>query len=499
MAWWQRPADLMRRMFRPRVVVQEQRQSRPDDVALISTYGEPAAERIRPDFEQYCELAFGGNSVVFGVINTRAKLFSEARFKFRRLADKKLYGTAALAKLEKPWPNGTTGELLTRMEQDVSLAGNAYVRDAGDRLERLRPDWVTIVSLVTEDDLGHQIREVIGYMYEPVGDPERTIEFYPVEEVAHWSPVPDPRANFRGMSWLTPVVQEINADKAMTEHRDTFFRHAATPNMIIKYQTKITPSQKIGLAESIAARHGGPDKAGGTLVLDEGADPMIVGSKFSDAQFDELQAAGENRIAVAGGVPAMVIGLKEGLDAAAWSMYRQAMRAFADLTMRPNWRGACAALSVLVDVPADSELWFDTTDIAALQEGEKEAAEAMQVQAATASTLISAGYEPTSVVAAITAGDMTLLKHTGLVSVQLLPPGSGQGGEPDPAEPTPEQAHARNIVEMVQKVYLGVGVLLTPDEGRDLLNKAGAGLKVPSGLMMPEGGRHGRVLADVGS
>ncbi len=41
-------------------------------------------------------------------------------------------------------------------------------------------------------------------------------------------------------------------------------------------------------------------------------------------------------------------------------------------------------------------------------------------------------------------------------------------------------ADARNLVEMVQKVYLGVGTVLTADEARELLNRAGAGLAVPS-------------------
>ena len=68
------------------------------------------------------------DGVVFGVILARLSLFSEAEFKFQRKADKSLYGTEALAILEDPWPNGSTGELLARMEQDVSMAGNAYIR-----------------------------------------------------------------------------------------------------------------------------------------------------------------------------------------------------------------------------------------------------------------------------------------------------------------------------------------------------------------------------------
>jgi hypothetical protein len=67
---------------------------------------------------------------------------------------------------------------------------------------------------------------------------------------------------------------------------------------------------------------------------------------------------------------------------------------------------------------------------------------------------------------------MTLLKHTGLVSVQLQAPGGPQGLAPDVAA-------ARNLVEMIQKVYLGVDVVLTEDEARALLNQAGADLPIP--------------------
>lgn len=451
------------------------------------SYGTPDAEKILPTFEQYATLGYAGNSVVFGVIYARIKLFSEARLKFRSLLDKRLSGSPALRLLERPWPGGTTGELLARMEQDASIAGNAFIRsvDDGERLERLRPDWVTIVSHIVEDAYGRQVREVLGYLYEPFGDPGRRVEYYPVEEVAHWSPIPDPLANWRGMSWMTPVIREINADVAMTAHRDAFFRNAATPNIVLKYQKKLGETQVNKIRDMVAARHTGSENAFGTMVLDEGADLTVVGSKLTDAAFNELQAAGENRIAVASGVPAIVAGLREGLAAATLANYGEAMRAFADITMRPNWRSAVACLAKLVEVPEGFELWFDTSDIAALQEGEQEQANTFQVKASTAAALITAGYTPESVASAVEAGDMTLLKHTGLYSVQLQPIGAGDDkAVPDDVE-DPAVVEARALVEMVQKVYLGVGVLLTADEARALLNKAGAGLNVPSGLGQP--------------
>ncbi|MEV2240575.1 phage portal protein [Micromonospora sp. NPDC049891] len=389
----------------------------------LFTYGTPNTEKAIPTFDSMANVAYAGNGVVFGVIHARLKFFSEARFKFRSLADKRLYGTDALRKLEKPWPGGTTGELLARMEQDASLYGNAYIRDAGDRLERLRPDWVTIVSEIKIDAYGEQVREVVGYMYEPIGDTDRDIAFYPVEEVAHWSPIPDPMANFRGMSWLTPVLREVNADNLMTDHREAYYKNAATPNMIIRYPQELTQEQVDRIGKTVAARHAGPENAYRTMVLDVGADPMIVGDQINDA-VATVQAAGENRIAVAAGVPAIVVGLKEGLNAATLANYESAVKSFADLTMRPLWRSACASLAKLVQVPGGAELWYDTSDIIALQDGEQTQAETFSADAQTASTLITSGYTPDSVATAIKARDLSLLQHTGRYSVQLLPPGA---------------------------------------------------------------------------
>ena len=98
----------------------------------------------------------------------------------------------------------------------------------------------------------------------------------------------------------------------------------------------------------------------------------MVGNSFEQMGFTAVQAAGENRIAAAGGVPAIVAGLKEGLDAATYSNYGQAMRAMADLFARPQWRSAAACLSKLVDVPAGARLAVDVSGIAALRENSGE-------------------------------------------------------------------------------------------------------------------------------
>lgn len=392
---------------------------------LYGLYGTPDAPLNT--FEAFARNAYGamgesGNAVVFACIGRRMAVFSEATFKYRRLDNKKLFGDQSLEKLEKPWPGGSAGSMLTRAEQDVSLAGNAFIRDTGDGLERLRPDWVTIVSEIQLDDRGEQVRRVIGYAYDPVGDLGRSAAFYPVDEVAHWAPIPDPLANFRGMSWLSPLIREINADVRMAEFRDAFFKNAATANVVITYKDKVPPERIERIKTAIEARHTGTANAFGTLVFDEGADLTIVGSDMGGAAFDALQAAGETRICMDAGVPAIVAGARQGLQASAIGEYEQALRAFADLTLRPNWRSFCAALETIAPPPPGAQLWFDTSDVSALQQGEKDAADTSAQQAETINKLIMAGFDADSVVAAVVSGDMSLLKHTGLTSVQMQPP-----------------------------------------------------------------------------
>ena len=385
-------------------------------MVLSETWKSTARERIGDNFISWSVDGVGGNPIVFAVLNARINLFTEAEFKFRNLSDKKLFGSPELLKLEKPWPSGTTGDLLARMEQDVFLTGNAFIRDTGTRLERLRPDRVEIVTFV--DNVSGAV-EVTGYVYRRDGIGE---EFYPVEQVAHWAPIPDPLADHRGMSVLTPVVREINADLAMTVHKQTFFDNAATPNLVIKYNTKLTKETIDRLRDRFNARYSGPTGEK-TMVLDEGADMTIVGNSFEQMAFTDVQKAGEARIAMAASVPPIVAGLQSGLDAATYSNYGQALKAFGDNFMRAHWRSACAALEPLINVPDGARLWYDTTDIAALQEGESQRAEANRTRATAMGELIRAGYTPDSVTNAVIADDFSLLSHTGAIPTALYPEG----------------------------------------------------------------------------
>ena len=279
-------------------------------------------ESVGGDFRGLATGAYATNGIVFACMMVRQLVFSAVRFQYQRMAagrPSELFGNATLRLFEAPWPGGTTQDLLARMIQDVDLAGNSYWTEVDDQLVRLRPDWVTIVleaRLHRGGTLGHRR---IGYLYEEGGSGSGN-EPVPlmVDEVAHFAPQPDPLATYRGMSWLTPIVREIQADRLMGQHQRKFFENGATPNMVIKHDVGATQEKIERFAAAMKATNIGIGNAYKALNLYPGADATVVGADFKQIDFKVVRGHGETRIAAAAGVPPVIVGLSEGLEAATY-------------------------------------------------------------------------------------------------------------------------------------------------------------------------------------
>ena len=371
----------------------------------------------------------------------RAFVLSQARFVFRNRrvssSPRKIFGNTALGLLEQPWRTGTTGELLGRMEWHAGLAGTAYVHRhrpgvAADlRLSLLRPDWTGVIfgsDSEPDDPDGAIDAEIVGYAYRAGGltGGRGKLRILDAEEVAQWTPIPDPLNPGMGMSWLTPAIRDMQADKSATEHKLKYFTNAATPNLVIKGIPAQTPTQFNELVDAIEAKHAGAANAFRTLYLTAGADATPIGANLKDIDFRAVQGSGETRISVLSRVPAAILGISEGLQGSSLNAgnFGAARRTFADTWVYPNLQDICASLAPIVNVPSDSELWFSTDDIPLLREDGKDAADIAATEAQTIRNLVDAGYEPTSINNAMRARDWSLLVHTGLFSVQLQPPGS---------------------------------------------------------------------------
>jgi phage portal protein BeeE len=373
----------------------------------------------------------------FAAEMVRAGVLSQARFIFRNRRNsptpRRTFGNQSLSVLERPWPNATTGELLTRMEWHAGVAGNAFVTNfTPGRLRVLRPDWTIIIygSKREPDDPAHALDGVVlGYVYQNGGIYSSTGTkpvFLSPSEVAHWSPVPDPEHAGIGMSWVTPAVREIQADRLETEHKIRFFENGATPNLVVKGIQAADKTEFDAIVEMMDDAHAGVANAYKTLYLTAGADATVVGADLSQIDFKAVQGAGETRLSMLSRVHPVILGSAEGLSGSSLNAgnFGMARRIWADTWIYPTLQDMCQALAPLVNVPSDAELWYDTADMPILREDAKDAADIAQTNAVTITAYVKEGFTPESAVAATIGRDESLLKHTGMVSVQLQPPGT---------------------------------------------------------------------------
>jgi phage portal protein BeeE len=248
------------------------------------------------------------------------------------------------------------------------------------------------------------------------------------------------------MSWLQPIVLDIMGDKAAGEHKLHFFEGGGTPNLVVEFNPEYVQDEEAFKLwrEAVEDQIGLFNTSNRRLYLGGGTKATTVGSTMEEAQFKAVQGAGETRICMAAGVPPIIIGASEGLDSATYSNYAQARRRFSDGTIRYLWRSACGALEPLLPSPgSDAELWFDDSDIAFLQENQKDAAEIQGREATTITMLTREGFTAESSIAAVENDDWGLLVHTGLPSVQVQPgppnpsPDANANGSGSPPAPAP--------------------------------------------------------------
>lgn len=408
---------------------------------IQTTLGNERAESIPNNLTAYARYLYESSGPVYSLMAVRMMAFSSVRFTWQQLVNGrpgKLFGTPDLSIFEYPWPGGTTQDLLVRMITDVDLAGNSYWTVHNNELVHLRPDWVQMILRPRVPDprkpnqiLGYQ---VVAYIYREnnLENGEEPILLLP-SEVAHFAPTPDPLASFRGMSWLTPVIREVTNDKLMQTHQRKFFENGATPNMVISMDAAVSFTEFKKFMAEFKLGHEGVENAYRTLVMGGGADAQIVGADFQQMAFTATQGKGETRLAAAAGVPVTIVGFSEGLSGSSLNAgnFGQARRRLSDITMHPLWANAAGSMQTLRKHPSPSvRLWYDARDAPFLREDAKDAALILQTQGATITSLVNGGWEPETVKEAVLTGDFSVLVHTGLLSVQLQPPGTPLGGTP---------------------------------------------------------------------
>ena len=150
-----------------------------------------------------------------------------------------------------------------------------------------------------------------------------------------------------GLSPLEAAASAIDVHNAASRWSRALLENAARPSGAIVYQgadgqASLSPDQYDRLVAEIESNHQGARNAGRPMLLEGGLDWKPMGFSPSDMEFQKTKEAAAREIAMAFGVPPMLLGIPGD---ATYANYQEANRAFYRLTVLPMVTRVTAALA----------------------------------------------------------------------------------------------------------------------------------------------------------
>ncbi len=281
--------------------------------------------------------------------------------------------------------------LLETLASHLLLHGNGYVqvmKDAGGRpveLFALRPERMSVVAGSDGWPTAFTYR---------VGEHSLTIPLLDEDASPNLIHIKDfhPADDHYGAGCLTAADQAVATHNAASAWNRTLLENAARPSGALVYDGGdmggLTTDQFERLKSELTQAFSGQFNAGRPMVLEGGLKWQPLGLSPADMDFATLKAAAARDIALAFGVPPMLLGLPGD---STYANYREANRALWRLTLLPLANKLLSALGeglalwfpdspLAIDldgVPALSEdrerLWTQVGDAAFLTDAEKRA------------------------------------------------------------------------------------------------------------------------------
>jgi HK97 family phage portal protein len=238
------------------------------------------------------------------------------------------------------------------------LSGDAYVEAAGQlsdgapsELHALRPDRMRVVPGADGWPA--------AYEYKVGGRTVRfdmTGELRPLLHLKSFHPLDD----HYGMSPMQAAASALDIHNSASSWSKGLLDNAARPSGAIIYRgpdgATLSEEQYRRLIDEVESNHQGARNAGRPMLLEGGLDWKPMGFSPSDMEFLQTKTAAARDIAIAFGIPPMLLGLPGD---ATYANYQEANRAFYRQTVLPLVKRVSASLAVWL-----SEWTGETVDLA---------------------------------------------------------------------------------------------------------------------------------------
>ena len=297
-------ANLLTRLFGGRTPIAEAKAA----PLLMTVHELGAPDWTRRSFPALAQEGFARNPVVHRCV----RLISESANRVPLVAvdgGARLKEHPALALLAAPNPHQSGSELLEALYAFLQTAGNAYLSAAmadGEvkGLYVLRPDRMQAV--VGSDGYAE------AYAYTAGG---RTMtlrqDTRPLASVLHLA-LFHPLDDHYGLAPLEAAQQSLDIHNAASRWNKALLDNSARPSGALVYSAgggSLTPAQFERLKAELETAFQGAANAGRPMVLEGGLDWKAIGISPRDMDFIETKHAAAREIALAFGVPPMLLGI----------------------------------------------------------------------------------------------------------------------------------------------------------------------------------------------
>ena len=249
-----------------------------------------------------------------------------------------------LALLARPNPAQTQAELLEALYGHLLLSGNAYVEavaaETGSpaELHVLRSDRMNVVPGPDGWPAGFDYAAG-GRKHRFTAEPAQS----PICHIKSFHPQDD----HYGLSPLQSAAMAIDVHNAASRWSKALLDNAARPSGALVWKGsdghgRMSEEQFRILSDEIQSNFQGAKNAGRPMVLEGGLDWKPMGFSPSDMEFQKTKDTAAREIALAFGVPPMLLGIPGD---ATYANYQEAHRAFYRLTVLPLAAKVTAALA----------------------------------------------------------------------------------------------------------------------------------------------------------
>ena len=256
--------------------------------------------------------------------------------------------------MRRPNPGQGRAELFEALYGQLLLSGNGYVEAVGGaglplELHVLRSDRM---SLVPGAD-----GWPVAYDYTVGGRRHRFDMAGPVDPVCHIKSF-HPHDDHYGLSPMQAAAVAVDVHNSASAWSKALLDNAARPSGAIVYkgtdgQGALAPDQYDRLIHEMEMHHQGARNAGRPMLLEGGLDWKPMGFSPSDMEFQKTKEAAAREIALAFGVPPMLLGIPGD---ATYANYQEANRAFYRLTVLPLATRVTAAVAYWLSTHLGEEI-----------------------------------------------------------------------------------------------------------------------------------------------